>query len=165
MYSQSISLINEIIKPHNGVVIMPFAEGHFDFLKIGQSDIVSAQSYVDIKHRVACQSNIGIAYTAFLYSNPVAIFGCVPIWNGVGEVWSLMDNRAKKNAILLTKIGFKVLYVIEQYLCLHRSQITVKSADVKAVRWARALGFRNEGTLKSYGPDGSDFYMMARTAK
>lgn len=76
-----------------------------------------------------------------------------------------MDNRAKKSAILLTKIGFKVLYVIEQYLCLHRSQITVKSADVKAVRWARALGFKNEGTLKNYGPDGSDFYMMARTAK
>jgi hypothetical protein len=165
MYSQLISSINDLISNHNGVVILPFAEEHFGQIQISQSEIISASAYIDIKAMVLKQDAIGISFTAFMYGNPVAIFGCVPIWHGVGEMWSILDNRSKKNAISLTKIAFKVLYVIEQYLMLHRSQITVKSADKKAVRWAMALGFKNEGTMKSYRPDGSDFYIMARTAK
>jgi len=46
---------------------------------------------------------------------------------------------------------------------LHRLQITVRCADLRAVRWGLALGFEIEGLMKKYGADGSDFFMMSRS--
>ena len=45
---------------------------------------------------------------------------------------------------------------------LKRVQASVHAEDHQAVRFARWMGFENEGLMKKYGPDGSDYYRMAR---
>ena len=43
-----------------------------------------------------------------------------------------------------------------------RIQASISVKDAKAKRFAEWLGFENEGIMKKYGPDGSDYYRYAR---
>jgi hypothetical protein len=43
-----------------------------------------------------------------------------------------------------------------------RVHISVDSANDSAFKFAKALGFEVEGIMRQFGPDGSNYYMMAR---
>jgi len=47
---------------------------------------------------------------------------------------------------------------------LWRIQASVSASDTKALRFASWLGFEDEGLMKKYGPDGSDYRRVARFA-
>lgn len=74
-----------------------------------------------------------------------------------------MEERGRDVAVSLTKaaIAYRDFRVISGNL--HRLQITVRCEDMRAVRWARAIGFTIDGMMMRYGPDGSDYYLMSRT--
>ena len=108
------------------------------------------------------QAEHGFAFTAFLYGKPVASFGVALIWNGVGEMWAVIGDTARTKPFAMTKIGILFADMAEISLGLHRLQITVKTSDNRAVRWARAIGFISEGTLKAYSEDKEDYEMMSR---
>jgi len=116
-----------------------------------------------INQMIAAQAKYGDAFTAILHGNPVACFGSVRIWTGVEEMWLLMEERGREYAKALTRaaIAYRDFRVISGNL--HRLQITVRCEDMRAVRWARAIGFTIDGMMIAYGPDGSDYYLMSRT--
>jgi RimJ/RimL family protein N-acetyltransferase len=45
---------------------------------------------------------------------------------------------------------------------LHRIQLTVRTTDKRAEKWAYAIGFKRDGVLRKYGVDGVDYLMMSR---
>ena len=45
---------------------------------------------------------------------------------------------------------------------MKRLQITVSSENALALKWAERCYFNHEGVLQKYGPEGTDYYMMAR---
>ena len=45
---------------------------------------------------------------------------------------------------------------------LKRLQITVSYHNNTAYKFAKSLYFKKEGVLKKYGPEGADYFMMAR---
>ena len=47
-------------------------------------------------------------------------------------------------------------------LNIHRLQINVSRYNYLAYKWALACYFLEEGILKEYGPDKSDYFMMSR---
>ena len=49
-----------------------------------------------------------------------------------------------------------------RFIKLKRLQVTVSSLNVSALKWIKAMYFVNEGILKHYGVDGSDYKMFAR---
>jgi len=116
-----------------------------------------------INQMIAAQAKHGDAFTAILHGTPVACFGSVRIWSGVEEMWLLMEERGREYAKSLTRaaIAYRDFRVISGNL--HRLQITVRCEDMRAVRWARAIGFTIDGMMMKYGPDGSDYYLMSRT--
>lgn len=116
-----------------------------------------------INQMIAAQAKHGNAFTAILHGTPVACFGSVRIWNGVEEMWLLMEERGRNIAVSLTKaaIAYRDFRVISGNL--HRLQITVRCEDMRAVRWASFIGFNIDGMMMRYGPDGSNYYLMSRT--
>jgi RimJ/RimL family protein N-acetyltransferase len=74
----------------------------------------------------------------------------------------MFDDRARRYPKTMTLVAKQFLYIAEVSEGLHRLQITVKSDDTRAYRWAKALGFEEEGLMRKFLPDGSDSYMMAR---
>jgi len=132
-------------------------------LRIDNKYSQTISKVLPINQMIAAQAKHGNAFTAILHGTPVACFGAVRIWNGVEEMWLLMEERGRDVAVSLTKaaIAYRDFRVIAGNL--HRIQITVRCEDMRAVRWGIAIGFTIDGMMKAYGPDGSDYYLMSRT--
>lgn len=146
-----------------GGYYLPFHVNHLDNFEGISEYGAKSLSLEARKHYIHFQSQVGPAVTAFVHGVPVAVFGCVVVWSGLGEAWALFSPKARRYPIAMTK-GAKAFFnaCIQSYL-LHRLQITVKTVDNRAVNWAKCLGFVIEGTMKEYSADKEDFYMMRRS--
>ena len=92
----------------------------------------------------------------------VAIFGIRMLWTGLAEMWMVPTLDIERHAISLIR-GAKVLTdsTINDY-DIKRLQICVKVENDTAFRFAKALRFEVESIMRKFGPEGADYYMMAR---
>lgn len=93
---------------------------------------------------------------------PVAIIGLVILWQGVGTVWSITSEQVRQ---MPKGFHVTVLEMIEEYmdaLGLWRIQMNVVAKAKENVRWAEALGFRNEGRMLKFDPKQQDYFRYAR---
>lgn len=155
-------VLNRTIRSKRGVRFISFVPSHFDYMEKDDEGLISAARAVDIKTFLALQAKYGTAVTVILHNKPVAIFGAVILWPGAAEAWSVLSPEARKHPIHMTRVAKQFMYIIKQSLGLHRIQITVRCNDLRAVRWALALGFSIEGVMLKYLTDGADAYMMGR---
>jgi hypothetical protein len=145
-----------------GIFFMPFAPAHIEKLHVTQPDIVAASKHIDIYKTVINQAAIGPSITGFFNLQPVVCFGFVPIWDGVAEAWMIADDKARTKPLWITKSAKRFFDIAQISYNLHRIQISVRTADKRAHKWALCLGFQEEGRMRGYGPDGADHYIMAR---
>lgn len=158
----SIKDINDNIPKVKGLTVVPFVINHAFDIQSGEFAGISSARFIGIKEMLESQARFGFAYTCFMYDEPIACFGCAPLWNGVGEMWSIIGNVAKKHPVALTKVAISLADMAEIAMGLHRLQITVKTSDKSAVSWAKAIGFISECTMKQYSDDKQDYDLMVR---
>mgnify|MGYP003671506105 CR=1 FL=1 len=70
-----------------------------------------------------------------------------------------------EHGTILTRAARRLFVKLGPHLNLRRLQIVVDVNREKAVQWADFLGFKREGVMKRYGPEGHDYYMYARIYK
>ena len=144
------------------IALVPFNPAHALNMRIGDGGVLAMRDSISMRDLMYAQASTGNAITALLNGTPAVSFGSVHIWKGVEEMWCLMEERARKHPVAMTKIAiaYRDFRVIAGNL--HRLQLTVRCQDQRAFRWATAIGFELEGQMRRYGPDGSDFYLMSR---
>ena len=104
----------------------------------------------------------GMAFTLLCNSQPIVSGGIFPLWNGVAEGWVISSKRIfdiKVKAARLIKRRTDILCAANK---IWRLQTTVKSNFKTGLRFAEFLGFKNEGLMRGYGPDQTDYYRMAK---
>ena len=82
--------------------------------------------------------------------------------NGVCEGWVISSKRifdVKIKAAKLIRHRTDILCAANK---VWRLQTTVKANFKMGLRFAEFLGFKNEGLMRGYGPDKSDYYRMAK---
>lgn len=102
--------------------------------------------------------NAGPAFTAMDGDRVVMCGGLFPQWEGRAIVWALVGVDAGKHMIAITR-GTKRFFGMFKY---RRLETAVKTDFVEGHRWARMLGFANEGTMTGWAPDGCDYDLYAR---
>ena len=113
----------------------------------------------DIAHGLVAP---GLAFTGLIDGYVIASAGIKPLWPGVGEAWIVAsDNMPKKklSVIKLIRENFDRMIQDNNFV---RVQAGVRYDWPEAKRFAEFLGFEHEGIMKKYGPDGQDYYRMAR---
>jgi hypothetical protein len=145
-----------------GVYYTNYHPNHADHFKGTDIYGLSSLTEQNRKYRLNTQSLAGPTITALLHNEPVAIFGCGILWSGVGEVWSIFHETARRYPIAMTKGALIFFDICEILFNLHRIQITVVSKDKRAVAWANTLGFEAEGLMKNYSVTKEDTYIMRR---
>ena len=119
-------------------------------------------SYKD--HRI-CLADKGNAYTLFVNKKPIVAGGIIILWQGVAEGWVM----ASQNIFEMKFLAAKSMKELTEEMCkknkIIRLQTSVKSEFKQGVRFATWLGMEIEGLKKQYGPDGSDYYQLARIFK
>jgi len=161
MFFRFVDELNQRVGSKN-LFFLPYSPAHLDQIEISQPEILAAAQTMDVAKMIDHQATMGPSATTFLDGKPVAVFGMVPIWSGVGEAWMIADDAARKHPIRMTKIARLVMDILMISEGLRRLQITVRTTDRRAEKWARAIGFEQEAVLRAYGPDGVDYLIMAR---
>ena len=101
-------------------------------------------------------------YTLLEDSEIVAMGGVHMLWNKVGEAWVMLGKDAKSKPRTVAKYADLMFDVIIHKNKLNRVQASIAVNDAKAIRFGKWLGFEMEGLMRRYGPDGSDYYRVAR---
>lgn len=145
-----------------GLFFMPFAKSHVDRIHVKAEEVLIVASKSEVADLLATQEQMGAAVTVFVGNRPAAVFGFVSIWKGVAEAWLIADDIMRSTPMTMTKTAKMVLDIAEISLSLHRLQITVRSTDRRAYKWAAAVGFTEECLMKKYGTDQVDYFLMMR---
>lgn len=154
--------LNEKMHKRKGVYYLPFVPEHLDHLDYDARELATLSKAYDVKSMLSQQAELGTAFTAFRYGRPIAVVGIVFIWKGVGEMWSLFDNQARDIPSTMLRAAIDFSDIAMRYLHLHRLQITVRTDDIRAIRYAEAIGFKTECVMQKFGPDQVDYLLMTR---
>lgn len=154
--------LNLVCKLPPNVVIVPFIAEHLDKFETDQPDI-KGHDPESMRSHILSQAQAGIAISVIQNGKTLGIFGSSKIWNGLEEAWFLVNEVVRRYGISMTKVA--KTFISEKFAedSLNRMQITVRCDDVRAYKWAKCLGFNVDGVMRQFGPDGSDFYLMAIT--
>jgi hypothetical protein len=107
----------------------------------------------------------GLSYTLMDNEHPIFSGGIYPLWQGTAEGWVLSSKRIfnhKIRAARLMKTRLDMLCINNN---IWRLQTAVKSNFKLGLRFAEWLGLHQEGLMKQYGPDKTDYYRMAKIYK
>ena len=103
---------------------------------------------------------VGKAYTATSSGEVMACIGVIPQWPGYSRAWALVSRDAGRCMVSLTR-------GIARWLRFHnegRVDTAVRCDFDAAIRWAKMLGFQQEGVMRKYDPEGADYYLYAQVA-
>ena len=107
----------------------------------------------------------GLSFTLLCNSEPVCSGGIIPVWNGNAEGWAIASKRIFRNKIKAARLIKKRMDLLCVNNKIWRLQTAVKADFKIGIRFAEFLGFNNEGLMVGYGPDKTDYYLMARIYK
>ena len=94
---------------------------------------------------------------------PVAILSGHLVLHGVLQVSAIISENIRKYPIaFMRKLRAIIAYYFTHYP-LRRMQMSVRSDRKDLYKWASALGFKCEGIMRKYGPNGLDYLLFART--
>lgn len=95
---------------------------------------------------------------------PVGAGGAIRLWPGVGLAWVLAGNVPSSVARDAVRACRAVLDSLQRPGGFHRLQADIRYGFFAAMRFARVLGFTEEGNgiMRAYGADKSDYIRFAR---
>ena len=147
------------------VVIVPFENKHAE--QILEQGLNSEFLELKPEHKKYAffLKEVGMSFTGLVNNRPIAAGGVFHLWDGVAEGWVLATKDIYKYPIFCAKHIKQRTEIILKANKIKRIQTSVKADCDVALRFAKWLGFKKEGLMESYGPDGSDFVRFARIIK
>lgn len=89
--------------------------------------------------------------------------GIFEIWPGMGEAWLIPSDKIKNYKLKMIKTLRQHMDKIIQEDNLVRLQASVREDFETAHRFIEFMGFKREGLMTNYGPDGANHFLYART--
>jgi len=142
--------------------LVPFHHTHLNFMKFRESENRLFKSFEDYPERIKRGPVEGLSFSGLAHGEIVCCFGIIPIWEGVYEAWLIPCLDLIKNKFKFHKASLRFFNYVAQKLKIHRLQINVNRLNNLAYKWAKSCYFLEEGLLKKFGPDQTDYYMMSR---
>ena len=107
----------------------------------------------------------GLAFTLLDNNVPICSGGIIPTWLGNAQGWVISSKRIFKNKVKASRLIKQRTDLLCANNKIWRLQTAVKADFRIGIRFAEFLGFNKEGLMVGYGPDKTDYYLMARIYK
>jgi len=104
----------------------------------------------------------GLSFTLLDDNKPICSGGIIPSWLGNAQGWVISSKRIFKNKIRAARLIRERTDLLCANNKIWRLQTAVKADFKIGIRFAEFLGFKKEGLMVGYGPDKTDYYLMAR---
>lgn len=105
------------------------------------------------------------SYTGIFNGKIMGIGGAIEFWKGVGELWLILTKHVLEHKVVAYRCLKEMAEKIMGERNFVRTQIHVRPDFPQANRMVEKLGFRLEGRLRKYCPDGEDIYIYAKIGK
>lgn len=142
--------------------IVPMQYEHLFGLKLGPHDAEYEKYIPNYRDYIYDNSVFGWSWTGVGRGRIVCCFGLRDMWPGLVELWLLPGEGIDRHVRTLLVGARAILKDVISDSDIRRVQIAVKVEHEAAFRFAKALGFEVECILRKYGPEGADYYSMAR---
>ena len=107
----------------------------------------------------------GLAFTLLDNNVPICSGGIIPTWLGNAQGWVISSKRIFRNKVKASRLIKERTDLLCANNKIWRLQTAVKADFKIGIRFAEFLGFNKEGLMRGYGPDKTDYYLMARIYK
>jgi len=141
------------------IEIIPFKAEHFDQIELRPEDEYT-RTLPGYRDELEVLAEQGYSCTVLVDGVITGMGGIKRYHNGVGEGWVVFPAEAERYKWQIVRMTREALHKYEQGF--HRVQAVARCNWNAAIHFLQILGFEIEGTLRKYGPDGSDYYMMSR---
>jgi len=143
------------------LVIKPFEPEHLDLVMAREPDLSVLRSMPDAKKIAVEYAERGPSWTGFWDGQGMACVGIVILWNHVAEGWALTSDLVRQHPCAFHRaVCHKLRYVMQKYE-LNRLQLSIQRSNAVSRQWAYRLGFRSEGKMRKFGPEGEDYVRYA----
>jgi len=143
--------------------IVDWHPSHVAMLKMNKYDQAWYDNYDNYEQILASACPKGYAFTGIGEGVVACCFGFTRMWNGVYEAWLIpTTENIRKYVFPFHRASMRIIDEVMSKPDINRLQITVSSENALALEWAKRCYFKNEGVLHKYGPEGSNYLMMAR---
>lgn len=139
------------------MIIEPYKPEHLDALLLQPAQEFMRPYFSDPQYRRA----LAVPGKAFAASHDGVVLGCagvMPIWEGRAEAWALLGADLKNHFLAIHHATKRFLQACD----VRRVEATVDAEFCPAREWIVHLGFRYEGPLRAYTPDGRDCLRFVR---
>ena len=143
--------------------LIDFQADHAEELFTKNTTLATADSKYTLRHWLDRMEKKDRAFTLIDNGHLVVAGGIFPVWDGLGEAWMIPSDQIPKYKIKMIKTLRNHIDLITEEDGLRRLQATVRDDFDIAKKFIEFLGFKREGLLKNYGPDGTDHIMYSRT--
>ena len=142
--------------------VVPYETQHGDeMIEFGLNDTLMDGDATFKENRIDF-AGAGLAYTLLDNNVPICSGGIVPTWLGNAQGWVISSKRIFRNKVKASRLIRKRTDLLCANNKIWRLQTAVKANFKTGIRFAEFLGFKNEGLMRGYGPDKTDYYLMAR---
>ena len=107
----------------------------------------------------------GLSFTLLDNNVPICSGGIIPTWLGNAQGWVISSKRIFRNKVKASRLIKERTDLLCANNKIWRLQTAVKADFKIGIRFAEFLGFNKEGLMIGYGPDKTDYYLMARIYK
>ena len=151
----------------NKLIIIPYKQDHGKLIMQSQMKHMLTQkdaSFIISDNNKECMDleQEHLAFTGLINDKVIAAAGMKRIWGNVAEGWFIAKNDVWNYPITIAKAVKQNIDYLATSNNIKRLQTAVRSDFGIGIRFAKWLGFTNEGLMKYYGFDGSDHYRFAR---
>ena len=145
--------------------VVPYETQHGDeMIEFGLNDTLMDGDATFKENRIDF-AGAGLAYTLLDNNVPICSGGIIPTWMGNAQGWVISSKRIFANKIKASRLIKERTDLLCANNKIWRLQTAVKADFKIGIRFAEFLGFNKEGLMVGYGPDKTDYYLMARIYK
>lgn len=142
--------------------LIPFHPDHLNRMVIREFEAGEMLLLGNAKERACEYLTYGPAFTGICGEQFIGCGGLIILWPGVAEAWAVSTLLWPSKALSVHKAILTSLNELSATLGLWRIQTAVNEAHQVSCKWVERLGFKFEGAMPGYGPDGATYLRFGR---
>ena len=145
--------------------VVPYETQHGDeMIEFGLNDTLMDGDATFKENRIDF-AMAGLSFTLLDNNVPICSGGIIPTWMGNAQGWVISSKRIFRKKVKASRLIKQRTDLLCANNKIWRLQTAVKADFKIGIRFAEFLGFNKEGLMVGYGPDKTDYYLMARIYK
>jgi len=143
--------------------VVPFEKWHLNWVDFNSVALASiSHSKYTIEEQALALECHSDAFTALRDGKVVACAGITPLWTGVYELWMYLGKETFTERRKALRIMREFLDKLAAKHKIHRLQSVVLADFKEGRRFAKFFRFKEEGTMKNFGPEKETYIRVAK---